>query len=477
MDAARLVASHRLFAVLLVLGGAMRVITQMAYRPALLVIRDSPSYLRTAADLQPHPVRPVGYGAFLKILPAEADLAVVPLVQHLLGLGIASAIYVLLLRLGVTRRLAAVATVPLLFDAMQLNLEQQILTEALFQACVIAAVAFLLWHRRPSWLVTALAGLASAAAVLTRANGLLIIVPLVIAALLLRVRARAIVAMAAAFLVPLAGYAAWFHSHHGVYALSASNGRFLYGRAAAIVDCDAVALPDYERQLCPREPLGQRLSPNAYMWSADRSPRYNAVPPAGMTLDQMESDFAKRVFRQQPMDFLFAVAYDFARGFQTPRSGARIERWMFHPTYPQDRHFAKMLAAIRAHGGDGAYAEPGLARFLTAYQRFVVTPGWLLFAFLVAAAAAVAGLGRARGSGLRIATFVFAEVTLAYLGLGAISVFSWRYQVMQLVLLPPAAALAFTALTSGPAHPRRRGADGNGAATSEAPAAAPVGDS
>ena len=44
--------------------------------------------------------------------------------QHLLGLAMAAAIYLLLLRLRVWPWLAALATAPLLLDSMQLALEQ-----------------------------------------------------------------------------------------------------------------------------------------------------------------------------------------------------------------------------------------------------------------------------------------------------------------------------------------------------------------
>ncbi len=78
----------------------MRLVTQFAYRLALLVLRDSLSYLRLARDLEPHAVRPVLYPAFLRLLPIENDLAVAAAVQHMMGLGIAVLLYVLLLRLG-----------------------------------------------------------------------------------------------------------------------------------------------------------------------------------------------------------------------------------------------------------------------------------------------------------------------------------------------------------------------------------------
>ena len=65
---------------------------------------------------------------------------------------------------------------------------------------------------------------------------------------------------------------------------------------------------------------------------------------------------------------------------------------------------------------------------------------------LLVALLAALGLGRARRSGLRSAAFLFASVALVVqLGSVAVSLFSWRYQLPQLVLVPPAAALGVTA--------------------------------
>jgi hypothetical protein len=65
----------------------------------------------------------------------------------------------------------------------------------------------------------------------------------------------------------------------------------------------------------------------------------------------------------------------------------------------------------------------------------------------VVALLAVAGVGRARRSGLRVAAWTFASLGLVALVTAAMSsTFSWRYQLVQLVLLPPAGALGLTAL-------------------------------
>jgi hypothetical protein len=91
--------------------------------------------------------------------------------------------------------------------------------------------------------------------------------------------------------------------------------------------------------------------------------------------------------------------------------------------------------------------RPRLTRFLHSYSKHVYVPNTLLGIGGIAALLAAAGLGRARRSGLRNASLLFALMTLAVLlPAAAVNQFTWRYQIPQLVLLPPATALAATAL-------------------------------
>ena len=107
-----LARQHWLFTVLLTAGLVLRILTQIAYRTALLYI-DSTKYLLNAYPGDDPP----GYQLALKPVLALGSLNLVAVIQHLLGLGMAIAIYMLLLRRGVPRWLAALATAPVLLDA------------------------------------------------------------------------------------------------------------------------------------------------------------------------------------------------------------------------------------------------------------------------------------------------------------------------------------------------------------------------
>ena len=56
-------------------------------------------------------------------------------------------VYALMRRLGVGAVGACIAAAPVLFDAYELNIEQHILSEALFSLLVAAGLCVLLWRR------------------------------------------------------------------------------------------------------------------------------------------------------------------------------------------------------------------------------------------------------------------------------------------------------------------------------------------
>jgi hypothetical protein len=445
-----LVRDHALFLVLLLAGVAMRVVTQLAYDPAL-VYYDSARYLANAESLVPSAYRPLGYPLFLRALPLRGELAVIPLAQHLMGLGIAVVLYVVLLRLDLRRWVAALATVPVLLDAYQLNIEEYILSETLFDALLIGACALILWRRRPTPALAAAAGLLLAGVAITRANGIAVIAPAVLAVALLARRPAPVLAVLAAFAAPIAAYAIHFHAVHGSYAITNTGGHFLYARVAPIADCSRFSVPRSERGLCPRRPLGRRLSVDEYMWSS-RSPYFRARIPRGKSREQVAGNFARRVIVHQTSDYARTVASGLARSFSPTRTEHRgetpIARWQFPLSFPI--YSARTAKALRTHGVTHPRVRPALTTFLHSYQRFGYVSNLLLGAGLVAALLAAAGLGRARRSGLRVAALLFALMSLAVLVPPiAVSQFTWRYALPQLVLIPPAMAIGLTALLRG----------------------------
>jgi hypothetical protein len=274
---------------------------------------------------------------------------------------------------------------------------------------------------------------------------------------LLARRPAPVLALMLAFAAPVAGYMAWFHSLHGSYAITSYGGRFLYARVAPFADCRGLSLPPSERGLCPPQPLGHRLQADDYMWTHRLSPVFKVHPPPGVSRNQLAGRFARAVIRHQPLDYARTVGRDLLRGFaptRTRHSGELpIFRWKFQVYFPVYRSWVPGL--LRDYGTDRPRVRPRLTRFLHAYSRVGYVPNVLLGLGLVAALLAAAGVGPARRSGLRTTALLFVLMTLAViLPPAAVNQFTWRYQIPQLVLIPPAIAAAIEAFR------RRRDAAG-----------------
>jgi hypothetical protein len=452
---------HAAFVALLAGGAAFRVVTLLAYRPALLYI-DSYRYLDLLHDLDPTRSQPLGYAFALEPLLWLGNLATVAVLQHVAGLLMGLTIYVVLLRCGVRPWLAALATVPVLLDAYQLQIEQNLMPEALFVSLVLAAVALLLWHRIAGYAALAAAGLALGAAATVRLVGVPLVLP-TLAFVLVRSpsgwpRLRRTGVLAVAFAVPLLVYATYYSTFSGALGLTTTDAHDMYGRAATIVDCTKLEIPAYERTLCPSEKLGERKGVDVY--AHDRTLKLRVVPPKGQDVNDVLRDFSRRVFLNQPLDVVRATLTDFVKGFEWDRTTSRgdvpVSRWQFHTHYPTFGF--DPAAAGRKYGGGGPHTNKTLASFLRTYQLNIgFTPGPVLALAFVAGLLGAAGIGRARRSGLGAACFLPTACGLVLL-LGAdVFEFSWRYQLPALVLAPFGGALGITALTRAAPMPSHAG--------------------
>ena len=137
------VRGHWPFALVLSAGLALRVLTEVAYRPALLYI-DSAKYLVGSRGTTPE-----GYQVLLRLLDPVGGLALVAAVQHAFGLAMAIAVYALLIRHQVPRWAATLAAAPVLLDGYQLQLEQTVMPDVLFETMIAGGLVLLLWPRPP----------------------------------------------------------------------------------------------------------------------------------------------------------------------------------------------------------------------------------------------------------------------------------------------------------------------------------------
>lgn len=450
----RWLAEHRPFLIALALGVLMRVLVFVAFPPAV-ILSDGPRYLSFLETLSPDPHRPVGYGLLL-LYPlswvTEQVLAVTA-AQHLLGLVTAVLLYVLLRRWGVGRRVAMLATLPVLFDGMQLFLEQSVLSDTLFIFVMSLGLLVLCWHRRPTLALALAAGLLLGTSATVRQVGLPLVLAAVAYCLLAGNRWRSRLAtagvLAIGFAAPVGSYMAWYHAEHGAYGLSELGPRAAYMRTTPFVDCSGLPVPDYQRVLCPPEPRGERHDPTYYGWDDDRTlPRLE--PPPGTGDNEALSEFAAAAIREQPVDYARVVVRDLALNFDLWRANRfeydTAQRWRFS-SYLTEEPTERIRETYAEHGGDQLSVRQPVGWFLAGYQWVVYLPGPLLLGCAAIGLSAGFGARGARHSGLRSICLLMTVTGLGLILAPVITTqFVWRYQLPALVLLPAGAALGYTAL-------------------------------
>jgi hypothetical protein len=125
LDAARRqLCRHWLFAALLILAAALRAVVSVAYHPAL-IFPDSVRYIQYAHSFATghwsvDGLRQSGYSVLIVPVMLLHELGVIPLVQHLVGLATAVLVYAVLVHFRIRAWIAALATIPVLFDPLQL---------------------------------------------------------------------------------------------------------------------------------------------------------------------------------------------------------------------------------------------------------------------------------------------------------------------------------------------------------------------
>ncbi|GAA2813458.1 glycosyltransferase family 2 protein [Saccharopolyspora taberi] len=441
--------SHWPIALLVLGGAALRVVVQLAYGPALLYI-DSFRYLDDLGYFFPGRINPIGYELFLLgPLLVVGDLSFVVAVQHVLGLALGVAIYVLLQRFRVHRWVAALAAAPVLLDAYQVQIEHNIMSDLLFQVLLLLAVVVLAWRARPGPVPAAIGGVVLGAAVLVRIVGVTLVVPAVLFLLLAagnrKRRLLAAGALVTAFAAVLFSYAMYHRSWNGVLALGGSTGSVVYGRTAAVADCANLDLTADEKLVCPDEPVEVRKRRGIDFYVQYYNiPRNVQALPEDFDHIAAQGSLARKVLLHQPLDVLGGIAGDFLKGFAPTRTQSPgdvpLDRWQFQTTYPMHASPWYVAEWAERHDDGKLTADPELAGFLRAYQLGGgYTSG---IALGVALLLGIAGALR-RSAPCLLTTGLAATALLT----SAAMEFSWRYQLPGLVLLPIAGALGITAIT------------------------------
>jgi hypothetical protein len=497
-----LLRRHWLIAALVLAGLVLRVLAQLAYQPPLVYV-DTLKYLYGASPGS----EPLAYTAVLRLILLVGGLSIVAALQHVLGLAMGVVLYLLLLRRGASRWLAALGAAPVLLDAYQLQMETTIMPDVWFEAMIVVGLAVLLWRPAVSLRAAVVAGLILGLSATFKQLGEALAVPVVLFLLVAGddwpERIKKAAALCVAFLLPIVAYSSWSYAKNGHFRLA--HGQSRTGRLVASADCATLKLSPNARLLCPT-PHQQSFGPD-WLEHSGHSPLYATPLPPGAKRFKLISEIDSAVVSQQPLRVAASIASDWARLFDVTRSPTSwvtpIARFQFqtrYPTYPpwvelgqgnvvvvgvQKALFGRFVHSPLkpAYGGPVRISHP-LASFLRGYQLhggFTPGPLFALFGLAGLAGSVLALLRRASTPGSRrlaLACLLFTGAAVVLLLVPDIYEFSWRYQLPALITLPPAGVLGLAALLG---HRRARPAAPDAAAQNTAaadPASAdPAGDS
>jgi hypothetical protein len=470
---ARLIAGNRLFAAVLVPAIALRVDAELGYRWQSW-FNDSFTYVRAAVTLTPGTTRPAGYPVYLWLLSPAHSYLPVTASQHLMGLLVAVMIYALARhRFAVPAWAAVLATLPVLYDGFEIQLEHLIMADTLFLFLTMAAVTIMLWSPRPSWRACLAAGLLLGLSSTVRPTGLpLVAVFLVyllvrlipVPALPLRPQVlRVVAAMAAcalAFAVPVAGYEGWYKSAHGEYAMTDSTGVFLYSRVMTFADCSRMSLPADLQPLCTSVPPDQRPIAQAYIWTSASPLLRLPEPMFSPTVDKLAERFAIRAIEAQPLDYARAVWDDTVRSFEWNRSvfpnpdtyDAYLFGYQSHAIPVTPYRGYSSAAAYYVRGNPATVVVNPFAPVIRGYQRYVWLPGTVYGLILLVGLFGITRRWRRAGSAALLPWLCSLALVVVP---AATAEFDYRYVTTAVPFACLAAAMAF-----GSADLTRRGAGG-----------------
>ena len=375
---------------------------------------DSFSYVRAAVTLTPNTTRPSGYPLYLWLLSPPHSYLLVTASQHLMGLLVAVMIYALARhRFGAPAWVAVLATLPVLYDGFEIQLEHLIMADTLFLFLAMAAVTVAavvaapvlagLPGRRPAARAL-LDGPAHRAAAARGVRG----VPAHPAGIAdWRRRASAgLAACGLAFAVPVLGYEAWYKSAHGEFAMTDSTGVFLYSRVMTFADCSRMSLPTgpaaavhvgAARPAADRAGLhldagqprstGTRADVLPHGQQARRAVRHRGHRGAAARLRARGLGRHGAVLRVEPL--------------RLPQRGRRTTRTCSAPSRSPSRLAPyggySSVEAYYARGNPATVVVSPFAAVIRGYQRYVWLPGTVYGLILLVGLFGIAGRWRRAG--------------------------------------------------------------------------------
>jgi hypothetical protein len=455
----RLIAGNRLFAAVLIPALALRVDAELGYRWQSW-FNDSFTYVRAAVTLTPETERPSGYPLYLWLLSPAHSYLLVTASQHLMGLLVAVMIYALARhRFGAPAWAAVLATLPVLYDGFEIQLEHLVMSDTLFLFLAMAAVTVVLWSPRPSWRACLVAGLLLGVSSTVRPTGLALLAVLAVYLLIRLFPARPIrwrvlplvaglAACGVAFAVPVAGYEGWYKSAHGHFAMTDSTGVFLYSRVMTFADCSRMSLPTDLLPLCTSVPPDKRPIAQAYIWTPISPLDRYSEPMFSPTVDKLAERFAIAAIEAQPLDYARTVWDDTVRSFEWNRSafpnGQTYDAYLFstQPLQVQAGSYDgyQSVEAYYARGNPQTVVVDPFAAVIRDYQRYVWLPGTVYGVILLIGLFGIVRRWRRSGSAALLPWLCSLVLVVAP---AATAEFDYRYVTTAVPFACLAAAMAF----------------------------------
>ena len=469
------IRTHWQFSLILAAAALLRIVIIVAY-PPIMWFNDSYNYFFDAVTNIPDNIRANGYPFFLSLVMLPFHNAYpLAVIQAVMGLAMGVLIYALLRRRGLPWWGAALPAVPVLFDVFEMEIEHMVTADSLFTFLVTLAVVICCWKDRPSVTAMAVVGLLIGYATVVRSVGEPLLVVIIVGMLLRRVGWRRVTALAVAGVVPIVAYMTWFHHTYGEYAITESQGTFLYSRVMTFAECDKMNPPASLRPLCDPTPTYRRPPAQEYLW-ADHElwPDYNVETPlyrlyqantANRFTPQVEGltmKFAELAIRKQPLEYFRVVYNDVVHTFGWDRQPDPMDQigngngpefrfsnavypvpWWAEPTQ-QDQTANEISASLHKYLG-GSIGQPRVihpwAGFVQWYQRYISFRGSLLGLALLIGAAGVLVRWRRLG-GISLLPWLVGALLIVLPPMTA--GFSYRYVIACVPLTCLAAGLAFT---------------------------------
>lgn len=393
-----LLSRHRLLVFVLIPAIALRVITMVGFQSQMW-FNDSFDYIDDAVAFHLSTSRISGYAIYLKILEPFHSLALVTSLQHLMGLAVGVMIYALARhRFRAPTWIATLATLPVLYDGFQIQLEHLIMADVPMEFLIVLAVTIVLWNKRPSRTRYMIAAVLLGLVDLLRSVGLPLLIVLAVYMVVERaVRYRRtwwrwttwrrLAAMIVAGAIPVVAYMGLFYIENHQFGMTDSTGVFLYARTMTFAECSKMpSLPADELALCTSAPPANRPLAQDYIWRVTtplnrfEGSKFSPVP------NHLAEKFAITAIEDQPLAYLAAVGHDTWMAFGWTRhvfpDAATYDEYLFnnHPIGVPGWAKAHIgtydsYAAAYNHGNPDTSVVQPFAGFMEGYQQHVFLPG------------------------------------------------------------------------------------------------------